>query len=167
MFGTEAQTELDDLKVVATKSGGEMKYIARTGEGSRPRQIGDLRAPGYRNQSGHHGLSRLTRMADTVHNDFASTDVTPQSCGAAPKFTMALNPRCFIAPMAVGHRRGAGVVKRKGRPPGGSGDGFRLPVNKTVRPVRCKCQSGWGLTDGGPAMTEYTVKEIGHQWIVY
>jgi len=45
MFGTEAQTELDDLKVVATKSGGEMKYIARTGEGSRPRQIGDLRAP--------------------------------------------------------------------------------------------------------------------------
>jgi hypothetical protein len=24
-----------------------------------------------------------------------------------------------------------------------------------------------GLTDGGPAMTEYTVKEIGHQWIVY
>jgi hypothetical protein len=93
MFGTEAQTELDDLKVVATKSGGEMKYIARTGEGSRPRQIGDLRAPGYRNQSGHHGLSRLTRMADTVHNDFASTDVTPQSCGAAPKFTMALNPQ--------------------------------------------------------------------------
>ena len=54
MFGTEAQTELDDLKVVATKSGGRMKYIeripwkavrlatlndcARTGEGSRPRQ---------------------------------------------------------------------------------------------------------------------------------
>jgi len=36
MFGTQAQTELDDLKVVATKSGGEMKYIARTGEGSRP-----------------------------------------------------------------------------------------------------------------------------------
>jgi hypothetical protein len=50
MFGTEAQTELDDLKVVATKSGGRMKYIeripwkavrlatlndcARTGEGS-------------------------------------------------------------------------------------------------------------------------------------
>jgi len=32
-------------------------------------------------------------MADTVHNDFASTDVTPQSCGAAPKFTMALNPQ--------------------------------------------------------------------------
>ena len=83
MFGTEAQTELDDLKVVATKSGGEMKYIARTGEGSRPRQIGDLRAPGYRNQSGHHGLSRLTRMADTVHNDFASTDVTPHGIVAA------------------------------------------------------------------------------------
>jgi len=48
-----------------------------------------------------------------------------------------------------------------------SGDGFRLSVNKTVRPVRRKCQSGWGLTDGGPAMTEYTVKEIGHQWVVY
>jgi len=29
MFGTEAQTELDDLKVVATKSGGRMKYIER------------------------------------------------------------------------------------------------------------------------------------------
>ena len=27
MFGTEAQTELDDLKVVATRSGGRMKYI--------------------------------------------------------------------------------------------------------------------------------------------
>jgi len=27
MFGTEAQTELDDLKVVAIKSGGQMKYI--------------------------------------------------------------------------------------------------------------------------------------------
>ena len=27
MFGTEAQTELDDLKVVATKSGGRMKFI--------------------------------------------------------------------------------------------------------------------------------------------
>jgi hypothetical protein len=27
MFGTEAQTELDNLKVVATKSGGRMKYI--------------------------------------------------------------------------------------------------------------------------------------------
>jgi hypothetical protein len=27
MFGTEAQTELDDLKVVASKSGGRMKYI--------------------------------------------------------------------------------------------------------------------------------------------
>jgi len=27
MFGTEAQTELDDLKVVATKAGGRMKYI--------------------------------------------------------------------------------------------------------------------------------------------
>jgi hypothetical protein len=24
-----------------------------------------------------------------------------------------------------------------------------------------------GHTDGGPTMTEYTVKEIGHQWIVY
>jgi hypothetical protein len=42
MFGAEAQTELEDLKVVAINSGGEMKYIARTGEGSRPRQIGDL-----------------------------------------------------------------------------------------------------------------------------
>ncbi len=30
MFGTEAQTELDDLKVVATKSGGPMKYIERS-----------------------------------------------------------------------------------------------------------------------------------------
>src|SRR5260370_8948075 len=48
-----------------------------------------------------------------------------------------------------------------------SGDGFRLSVNKTVRPVRRKCQSGWGSHSGGPAMTEYTVKEIGHQWIVY
>jgi len=27
MFGTEAQTELDDLKVVATKSGGRTKYV--------------------------------------------------------------------------------------------------------------------------------------------
>jgi len=27
MFGTAAQTELDDLKVVAIKSGGRMKYV--------------------------------------------------------------------------------------------------------------------------------------------
>jgi len=27
MFGTAAQTELDDLKVVATKAGGRMKYV--------------------------------------------------------------------------------------------------------------------------------------------
>jgi NitT/TauT family transport system permease protein len=28
--------------------------------------------------------------------------------------------------------------------------GFRLPVNKTVRQVRRKCRSGWGLTVVGP-----------------
>ena len=32
MFGTEAQTELGDLKVVATKSGGRMKYIDRSAD---------------------------------------------------------------------------------------------------------------------------------------
>jgi len=30
MFRTEAQTELDDLKVVAIKSGGRLKYIDRS-----------------------------------------------------------------------------------------------------------------------------------------
>src|SRR5258706_9009534 len=34
MFGTEAQTELGDLKVVATKSGGPMKYIDRSAAGT-------------------------------------------------------------------------------------------------------------------------------------
>ena len=37
----------------------------------------------------------------------------------------------------------------------------------TVRLVRRKSQSRWGLTVVGSAMTEYAVKEIGHQWIVY
>ena len=50
---------------------------------------------------------------------------------------------------------------------GSSGDRFRLPVNKTVRKVRRRCRSGWGSHSGGPTMTEYTVKEIGHQWILY
>ena len=45
---------------------------------------------------------------------------------------------------------------------------FRLPVNKTVRPVRRNANlAGWGSHSGGPAMTEYKVKDIGHQWIVY
>jgi hypothetical protein len=57
-------------------------------------------------------------------------------------------------------------AKRKSRPPGRSGDGFRLPVNKTVRPV--SVMPIWlGSHSGGPAMTEYAVKKIGHQWIVY
>ena len=37
-------------------------------------------------------------------------------------------------------------VKRKSRPPGRSGDGFRLPVNKTVRPVRRNANLAGGLT---------------------
>lgn len=44
--------------------------------------------------------------------------------------------------------------------------GLRSSVNKTVKQVRCKCHLAGGFTVG-PAMTEYIVKEIGHQWIVY
>jgi hypothetical protein len=57
MFGTEAQTELGDLKVVATKSGGRMKYIDRSAdwhEADMPTVFRDVR---FQGQSGKHLLT--------------------------------------------------------------------------------------------------------------
>ncbi len=57
MFGTEAQTELGDLKVVATKSGGRMKYIDRSAdwhEADMPTVFRDVR---FQGQSGKHLLA--------------------------------------------------------------------------------------------------------------
>jgi len=57
MFGTEAQTELGDLKVVAAKSGGRMKYFDRSAdwhEADMPTASRNVRSQG---QSGKHLLT--------------------------------------------------------------------------------------------------------------
>ena len=57
MFGTEAQTELGDLKVVATKSGGRMKYIDRSADWHEADMPTVFRNVRYQGQSGKHVLA--------------------------------------------------------------------------------------------------------------
>jgi hypothetical protein len=70
--------------------------------------------------------------------------------------------------MQEGRRHGSAIasIQQQELPRSRSGR-FRLSVNKIERQFWRKCRSGWGSHSGGAAMTEYTVKEIGHQWIVY
>src|SRR5258706_1296626 len=88
------------------------------------------------------------------HHQHASISIGPARCGGCYE-TPARELRATHRKMILSRKRPwepeeepAGVNRPRAAQQkphqSSSGDGFRLSVNKTVRPVRRKCQSGWG-----------------------